>query len=193
MGALKAVVQPHRAPAHRRVEAPFTTFATMLQGNLHRLEELEIKLPPWLFLDAPYARKDQSRLSAQEIERFLCALDTLIQNGEYGKLVDIHAEMHMQHTNDRLLPWHRIFLLQLETSLRAIHPDVSIPFWDWTQASEQSIPGWLQNVKPTFTTPTRTITVIRGANSPPNLATIASNVPNILQMTDFNQFAASIN
>ncbi len=193
MSALRAIPQPHGVPPHRQLEAPFTTFATMLQSNLRRLEELQIKLPPWLYLATPYERKDQSKLSALERERFLCALDTLIQNGEYGKLVDIHAEMHMQHTNERLLPWHRIFLLQLEIGLRAIHPDVSIPFWDWTQASEQSIPAWLQNVKPIVTTPTRTITVIRGPGSPQDLATIASNVPNILQMTDFNQFAASIN
>jgi len=193
MSALKAIPQPHRVPPHRQLEAPFTTFATMLQSNLRRLEELEIKLPPWLYLDAPYARVDQSKLSAQERERFLCALDTLIQNGEYGKLVDIHAEMHMQHTNERLLPWHRVFLLQLEIALRAIHPDVSIPFWDWTQADEQGIPAWLQSVKPTVTTPTRTITVIRGANSSQDLATIASNVPNALQMTDFNNFSALIN
>lgn len=192
MGALKTTMQPEMSPV-KCPEPPFPTFATMLQENIRRLEELRIKLPPWLYIATPYTRKDQSKLSPHEIERFLCALYTLIQDGTYGKLVDIHAEMHMQHTNDRLLPWHRIFLLQLEASLRAIHPDVSIPFWDWTQASEQNIPGWLQNVKPTVTTPTRTITVIRGPGSQQALATIASNVPNILQMTAFNQFAPAIN
>ena len=60
MSALKAIPQPQRVPPpHRQLEAPFTTFATMLQNNLHRLEELEIKLPPWLYLATPYARKDQ--------------------------------------------------------------------------------------------------------------------------------------
>jgi Common central domain of tyrosinase len=34
-----------------------------------------------------------------------------------------------------------VFLLILEQALRSIHPDVSIPYWDWTPASGQSIPA----------------------------------------------------
>lgn len=63
MGALKAMPQPQRVPPHRQPEGPFTTFATMLQSNLRRLEELQIKLPPWLYLATPYERKDQCKLS----------------------------------------------------------------------------------------------------------------------------------
>jgi tyrosinase len=160
-------------------------------------EQLEVrrslKLPPWLKFLLPYRRRDQACLSIADQQRFLCALNVLIANGTYGKLVDIHAEMHMQHTSDRLLPWHRVFLLQLEQALQAIHPDVSIPYWDWTESGEQSIPTWLSSVLPTVVTPTRTIAVVRAPGSPADLALIASNVPSILASTTFGSFAPPLN
>ncbi|MBI1852306.1 MAG: tyrosinase family protein [Planctomycetes bacterium] len=168
-----------------------STFAEMFRFQIQDLRHL--KLPPWLNLALPTQRKDQAVLNATEQGRFLCAINTLIDNGTYGQLVDIHAEMHMQHTNDRLLPWHRVFLLQLENALRALHPDVSIPYWDWTKASEQAIPAWLTGVTPTVTTPTRTLVVTRAPKSSTDLATIASNMSTILAMPDFGPFAASVN
>jgi tyrosinase len=167
------------------------TFAEMLQEQREVLRIL--KLPPWLKFLLPYERRDQASLSPEEQQRFLCALNLLIANGTYGKLVDVHAEMHMQHTSDRLLPWHRIFLLQLEQAIRALHPDVSIPYWDWTQASEQSIPAWLTGVLPTVVTPTRTLAVVRAPQSTSSLAMIASNVPSIMASTSYGSFAPPMN
>ena len=152
-----------------------------------------LKLPKWLFATT-YARKDQAALSATEQGRFLCAFNTLISNGTFGPLVDIHGDpAHMPHTTQRLLPWHRVYLLQFEMALRAIHPDVNIPYWDWTQASEQAIPPWLVGVTPTVTTPTKTIAVTRFPGTAADLATIASNVPTIMAMNDFTQFASNLN
>jgi len=176
-----------RAPA-RMAHA---TFAEMLQEQREVLRIL--KLPPWLKFLLPYERRDQASLSPEEQQRFLCALNLLIASGTYGKLVDVHAEMHMQHTSDRLLPWHRIFLLQLEQAIRALHPDVSIPYWDWTKASEQSVPAWLASVLPTVVTPTRTLTVVRAPGSTSSLAMIASNVPAIMASTTFGSFASPMN
>jgi hypothetical protein len=51
-------------------------------------------------------------------------------DGTLGKLVDIHAEMHMQHTNARLLPWHRVFLHLFEEALHNYHPDACVPYLD---------------------------------------------------------------
>lgn len=167
------------------------TFAEMMQEN--RQVAVKLKLPPWWDLYRTYKRKDQATLTPTEQNRFLCALNVLIANGTYGVLVDIHAQMHMQHTNDRLLPWHRIFLLQLEQALRLIHPDVSIPYWDWTKASEDAIPGWLAGVLPVVTTPTRTIPVTRAPHSSADLALIASNVPSIMASTTWSGFAPPIN
>jgi len=45
-------------------------------------------------------------------------------DGTLGELVDIHHEMDMQHTNARLLPWHRVFLHLFEEALHNYHPDV---------------------------------------------------------------------
>ncbi len=176
-----------RAPAR----TAHATFAEMLQEQREVLRIL--KLPPWLKFLLPYERRDQASLSPEEQQRFLCALNLLIGSGTYGKLVDVHAEMHMQHTSDRLLPWHRIFLLQLEQAIRALHPDVSIPYWDWTKASEQSVPAWLAGVLPTIVTPTRTLTVVRAPGSISSLATIASNVPSIMASTTFGSFASPMN
>jgi len=166
------------------------TFAEMLR--LQRADLRHLKLPPWIFA-LTYQRRDQASLSEHERSRFLCALNVLIANGTYGALVDVHAQMHMQHSNDRLLPWHRIFLLQLEQALRAIHPDVSIPYWDWTQPGEDDIPAWLVGVLPTVVTPTRTLVVTRAPGTSSDLAMIASNVPTIMGYNNWSQFSSSIN
>lgn len=157
------------------------------------LPGLKLRLPPWLTFPVTYQRKDQAKLSAQEQQRFLCALSVLIQNGTFGQLVAIHADMsHMMHGTQRFLPWHRIYLIQLEKALQAAHPDVSIPYWDWTQAPEQSVPPWLQGFTPSVPTPNGTITVIRAPGSQQDLATLASNIPAILQLTDFAQFTSQL-
>ena len=178
----------HREP--RMPEMQMLNFAEIFRD---RAQFRHLKLPKWLFA-TPYARKDQAALSATEQGRFLCAFNTLISNGTLGPLVDIHGDpAHAPHTTQRLFPWHRIYLLKFEMALRAVHPDVSIPYWDWTQASEQAIPPWLVGVTPTVTTPTRIINVIRFPGTPADLATIASNAPTIMAMSDFTQFASNFN
>src|SRR5262249_33461289 len=115
----------------------------------------------------------------------------LISNGTFGPLVEIHGDpAHLPHTTQRFLPWHRIYLLKLEQALRAIHPDVSLPYWDWTQAGEQQIPPWLVGVTPTVVTPTQTIPVTRFPQTSADLATIASNTPSALAQTDFTNFTS---
>lgn len=193
-GNAKAAIgkkQPDNRHDDRRMrEMQMVNFAEIFQDRaLFR----QLKFPKWLFATT-YARKDQAALSSTEQGRFLCAYNTLISNGTLGPLVDIHGyAAHQPHTTQRLLPWHRIYLLQLEKALRAIHPDVSIPYWDWTQASEQAIPPWLVGVTPVVTTPTKTVTVTRFPGTGTDLATIASNVPTILAMSDFTSFASNLN
>jgi len=38
------------------------------------------------------------------------------------------------------LPWHREFILQFETDLAAINSTVTLPYWDWTDASPAASP-----------------------------------------------------
>jgi tyrosinase len=200
MNAMKR--DPKKVPTSKRKPKPMPepqmmmaampdSFAEMLrmQPDVRR----RLKLPDWLVFKLPYTRKDQAALTELERERFLCAFNTLKNNGTLGTLVDIHAvSSHQPHTTQRFLPWHRIYLLKLEQAIRAIHPDVSIPYWDWTQASQQSIPPWLAGVLPTVVTPTQTINVTRFPQSAASLATIASNTPNALAETTFTNFTSSL-
>ncbi len=167
------------------------SFADMLkfQPEIRR----RLKLPGWLLFKLPYERKDQANLTAVEQQRFLCAFNTLKENGVLGQLVDIHGvPSHLAHSTQRFLPWHRIYLLKFEQALQSIHPDVTLPYWDWTQPSEQAIPAWLQSFLPTVITPTQNINVVRFPQSSASLATIASNVPAVMGQTDFTSFTAQL-
>jgi hypothetical protein len=146
----------------------------------------------WLF-PSVCRRQDQSALTDCERSRYICAFEMLNADGTLGKLVDIHAEMHMQHTNARLLPWHRVFLHLFEEALHRYHPDVCVPYWDWTRPSEQQFPTWLSSVLPTVVTPTRTITVTRSPGTSAQLASITAGVPNAMTMTTYDTFSAPIN
>ena len=152
------------------VVARSMTFAKLVQPNLRFLNLKDLL---WLFPPICH-RKDQAALTDNEKSRFICAFNMVNADGTLGQFVDIHAEMHMQHTNDRLLPWHRVFLHLFEEALHNYHPDVCIPYWDWSRVEEQHFPDWLVPVLPTVHTPTRTVNVIRAPGSDGGLAAIAS-------------------
>ena len=166
------------------------TFANMLRENLKFLPHWKDR--DWLFPDRCH-RKDQALLTCHERERFICAFHMINNDGILGQLVDIHGEMHMQHTNARLLPWHRVFLLLFEEALHNYHPDVCIPYWDWTKPEEQHFPAWLEGVLPTVHTPTQTINVIRSPGSDASLASLAANTPAAMAKTNYNDFSSPIN
>lgn len=44
---------------------------------------------------------------------------------------EIHAHTHV-HNCPAFLPWHRELVNRLEASIRAIDPDLSLHYWDWT-------------------------------------------------------------
>jgi hypothetical protein len=164
------------------------TFAKMLEANLKVLpKDLRWLFPPLC------DRKDQAQLTDSKRERYLCAFQMINNDGTLGQLVDIHAQMHMQHTNARLLPWHRVFVLLFEEALHNYHPDVCVPYWDWTNAGEQHFPDWLAPVLPTAVTPTRTINVVRSPGSDAQLSSIASGVPSAMAQTSYDSFTAPIN
>ncbi|HEV3163007.1 MAG TPA: tyrosinase family protein [Isosphaeraceae bacterium] len=114
----------------------------------------------------PHVRKNQADLSAEEQNRFIAGIDALIQSAFYGQLVSIHSDMsHRMHSMDgpvgtqRFLPWHRIYLFQLETELQKLHPEITIPYWDWTV--DQQIPPWFAHFLPTVQVDGQTIHVTR--------------------------------
>jgi tyrosinase len=167
---------------------PITHTPTFADHLLMGLPHLKLQLPAGWF-PLLRERKNQSTLSATEQERFLCAFSTLNVTSTLGQMVQIHAQMHNQHQTLRFLPWHRIFLFLFENELASIHPDVTIPYWDWTQAGEQTFPAWLAGFLPVVLTPTGSITVTRSPGATAALASIASNVPATMAQTDFGNFA----
>jgi tyrosinase len=166
------------------------TFAKMVQANTkfsHIVKDLG-----WLFPPVCH-RKDQAALTETEKSRYICAFNMINNDGTLGQLVDIHSEMHMQHTNARLLPWHRVFVYLFEEALHNYHPDVCVPYWDWTKSEEQHFPDWLTTVLPTVHTPTRTINVIRSPGSGGGLASIAASAPTAMGKTNYGDFSGLIN
>ncbi len=166
------------------------TFAKMVKANLRFLPDL--KNLGWLFPQV-CQRKDQSALTETEKERYICAFNMVNNDSTLGQFVDIHSEMHMQHTNARLLPWHRVFLYLFEEAPHNYHPDVCIPYWDWTKPEEQHFPDWLAGILPTVHTPTRTINVIRSPGSGGGLASIAAGTSSAMAKTNYNDFSGIIN
>ena len=166
------------------------TFAKMVQANTdfrHVIKDLGWLFPPLCH------RKDQAALTETEKSRYICAFNMINNDGTLGQFVDIHSEMHMQHTNARLLPWHRVFVYLFEEALHNYHPDVCVPYWDWTKPEEQHFPDWLTSVLPTVHTPTRTINVIRAPGSGGGLASIASSTPTAMAKTNYGDFSGLIN
>ena len=160
------------------------TFAKMVKENRRFAEHQG----PRLALSPLCRRKDQAAMTENERSRYLCAFNMINNDGTLGHLVDIHAEMHMQHTNARLLPWHRVFLYLFEEALHNYHPDVCIPYWDWTKPEEQHFPDWLVGVLPTVQTPTRTINVIRAPGPDGGSSSIAVRRRIAMSQTNYGQF-----
>ncbi len=49
----------------------------------------------------------------------------------YNNMALIHQN-HCQHGWERFLPWHRVYLYEMEQALQDVCPDVTMPYWDFT-------------------------------------------------------------
>lgn len=49
----------------------------------------------------------------------------------YNNVALIHQN-HCQHGWERFLPWHRVYLYELEQNIQDLVPDVMLPYWDFT-------------------------------------------------------------
>jgi tyrosinase len=49
----------------------------------------------------------------------------------YNNMALIHQN-HCQHGWERFLPWHRIYLYEMEQALQDVCPGVTLPYWDFT-------------------------------------------------------------
>ena len=85
-------------------------------------------------------RKNADRLSTVERSRFLRAMATLngAGNGRFRDFRDMHVAGppdREAHGGAGFLPWHRIYLLDLERELQAIDGEVALPYWRFDQAA----------------------------------------------------------
>jgi tyrosinase len=172
---------------HTSMES-MVSFAEMLRTLDPEIEKF-VKIPHSWFPKI-HERRDQAKLSRHERDRFACAFLTLAANGTLGQFVKIHSETHYQHMSERFLPWHRVFLILLEHALQSVHPDVTIPYWNWTKAASQTFPAWLVPVTPTvpMPPPISPITVTRSPGPPAWLASLASGTPSVMASGTFSTF-----
>ncbi|WP_328503071.1 tyrosinase family protein [Streptomyces sp. NBC_00457] len=102
-----------------------------------------------------YVRKDVSRLTRIERRRFVEALLELKRSGEYDEFVRLHVAhfvgdghrgLRAAHMTPSFLPWHRRFLLDLESALRRVDSQVTVPYWDWTRDRTTTSVPWTDDL-----------------------------------------------
>lgn len=78
-------------------------------------------------------RKNANLLTPIERDRFLSAFVNFVISGQYQNFLDMHNEAVSSQIHNRaaFLPWHRIYLLDLERHLQQIDKMVMIPYWDF--------------------------------------------------------------
>ncbi|GII92780.1 hypothetical protein Ssi02_30110 [Sinosporangium siamense] len=80
------------------------------------------------------ARRNVATLTARERADFVDALLTLKSEGVYDYLVDLYRRAFSNpwnvHTHTASLPWHRAFLLLLESQIQRIAPASALPYWE---------------------------------------------------------------
>ncbi|CAL9591156.1 tyrosinase family protein [Streptomyces collinus] len=102
-----------------------------------------------------YTRKDVSTLTRSERRRLVNALLELKRRGEYDEFVRMHIEyytpdgeggLRAAHMAPSFLPWHRKFLLDLESALRRVDESVTLPYWDWTRNRTRTAVPWTDDL-----------------------------------------------
>jgi len=90
-----------------------------------------------------HCRKNQAKLKPAEKALFVAAVLALKKNGKYDQYVREHMNfMSGAHQGPAFFPWHREFLRRFELDLRAIHPTVTLPYWNWTVDNSPSSSIW---------------------------------------------------
>jgi tyrosinase len=137
-----------------RGKIPPSAQSMKYKNRAYRYNVLDYNTKP-VTPEKPDERKNQSAMSQNEKDKFIAAYNAVNGSGELGIMVLYHADMtHMMHSQmgeagtQRFLPWHRVYLSELEELLQAStgDADVTIPYWDWTV--DQNIPTWLQSFTP---------------------------------------------
>ncbi len=88
-------------------------------------------------------RKEIRNLSSAERDAFFNGFVNLMNSGQLDDMIWKHTNLNNGFANNvhytpLFLPWHRLFLKELEDKLKIITNNVnfSIPYWDWTIDSQ---------------------------------------------------------
>ncbi len=102
-------------------------------------------------------RKNVKNLTPNEKQAFVEALyavrsrDSVLNPGNqsrYDDFVQIHRDAMFfttpdpAHSDSAFFPWHRELIWRFEKELQITHPDVRVPYWDWTRAHAAGDAGW---------------------------------------------------
>lgn len=107
-------------------------------------------------------RKDQSALTPQEWSQLIDAIDEThgvaavepayrafvalhvdAMTTAVGMSWEVHTMQAMGVVGRHFLAWHRRYVRSFELRLQQIHPDVTVPYWDWVNVRE--IPAQLSD------------------------------------------------
>ncbi|KAJ3227351.1 hypothetical protein HK099_002417 [Clydaea vesicula] len=80
---------------------------------------------------------DRSGLNG-EGQAFVDAVNCLMDSGRWSRLKNVHTKnIAAAHNNAAFLPWHRLYLLALESEMRdCTGQSISVPYWDGTLDSQ---------------------------------------------------------
>ncbi|HEY0068597.1 MAG TPA: tyrosinase family protein, partial [Chloroflexia bacterium] len=88
----------------------------------------------------PRVRKNIDSLTQDELNAYINAVTALVNSTEqyynYIYFEQLHDRTNVgpcEHNRETFLPWHRMALWLYEDGLRRIDPNVTIPYWDFTQ------------------------------------------------------------
>ena len=77
-------------------------------------------------------RKNAETLTESERDRFLRAfVRAAARNNQFAKYWGVHTDAINLAHQAAFLPWHRVFLIQLERELQVEDPSVALPYWEF--------------------------------------------------------------
>lgn len=127
-------------------ESNFDAGRIYLEGRgQHFTEPVPPPVPPSVPIQ--FNRTEATHLSALQQQVFKQGVQTMMHDGRYRRLVEIHMQgQHRMHGLGgdsigalRFLSWHRQYLMEFEAALGS-----PVPYWDWTQG----FPAWLDDYLP---------------------------------------------